>query len=176
MSEFNPKLRQARATTRRTFFGQAGMGLGALALGTLLEQGSRAENPKPEFRNPKSGNPLAPNFPMLPARAKSIIYLHASGAPPTLDLFDFKPKLVELNMKPCPDSLLKGERFAFIKGVPKMLGTPHKFSKHGQNQTWVCDLLPGMASIIDETTLIRSMVTDQFNHAPAELFLYTGSA
>src|SRR5205807_2323066 len=70
--------------------------------------------------------PLAPRRPMLPAKAKNIIYLHMSGAPPTLDMFDYKPELVKLNMKPCPDALMKGERFAFIKGVPKMLGTPYK--------------------------------------------------
>jgi hypothetical protein len=160
----NLKLEHARAISRRTFFGQAGIGLGALALGSLLDDAS-AQCPA---HNAKRAAPKA--------RAKSVIYLHLSGAPPSLDMFDYKPKLVELNMQPCPDSLLKGERFAFIKGVPKMLGTPHKFKQHGQSGMWVCDLLPHTASIVDDITLIRSMNTDQFNHAPAELFLYTGSA
>jgi hypothetical protein len=119
---------------------------------------------------------MALRKPHFAPKAKSVIYLHMSGAPPSLDLFDYKPKLVELNMQPCPDSLLKGKRFAFIKGVPKMLGTPHKFHQHGKNGAWVVDLLPHTAEIVDDIALIRSMTTDQFNHAPAELFLYTGSA
>src|SRR5437867_7666283 len=130
------------------------MGLGAFALGSLLDQAAFAENPK-------SISPLAPKRPMLPAQAKSIIYLHASGAPPTLDLFDYKPRLVELNMKPCPDSLLKGERFAFIKGVPKMLGSPHKFKQCGKSGAWVSELLPNVGGIVDDLAIIRSMNTDQ---------------
>lgn len=156
-----------RAITRRTFFGKAGLGFGSIALSALLEKEGNAQTVQ---------NPLAPKKSHFPSKAKSIIYLHMSGAPPTLDMFDYKPKLVEMNGKDCPEYLRKGERFAFIQGVPKMLGTPHKFSQHGQSGGWVCDLLPHTASIMDEITLIRSMRTDQFNHAPAELFLYTGNA
>ncbi len=158
-------LLRAQAITRRTFFGGAGAGIGALALDALL--GDRAKATVSDLRS-KSAS--------YKPKAKSIIYLHMSGAPPTIDMFDHKPLLTELNMKPCPDSLLKGERFAFIKGVPLMLGSPHKFSKHGHNQTEVCDLLPGMASLMDDITLVRSLKTTQFNHAPAEMFIYTGSA
>ena len=78
-------------------------------------------------------NPLAPKPPHFAAKAKHVIYLHMAGSPSQLDLFDYKPKLNELNGQPCPESLFKKERFAFIKGVPKMLGTPHKFAKHGQS-------------------------------------------
>ncbi len=170
------RLENTRAITRRTFFGQTGLGLGALALGGLLGDVALADNPKSKIQNPKSPNPLAPRKPMLPGKAKSVIYLHMSGAPPTLDLFDYKPELVKLNMQPCPDSLIKGERFAFIKGVPKMLGTPYKFAQHGHSGTWVSEVLPHTAGIVDDITLIRSLNTDQFNHAPAELFLYTGNA
>src|SRR5260370_30303328 len=174
----NRKLAHARAITRRTFFSQAGLSLGAIALGSLLETDAfGAPNPKskrPEgTRNPKS--PLSPRKPHFAAKAKAVIYLDMSGAPPTLDMFDYKPKLVELNMKPCPEELLKGQRFAFIRGVPKMLGTPYKFKQHGLNGAWVSETLPHMAGIVDDVALIRSMTTDQFNHAPAELFLYTGS-
>ena len=98
-----------------------------------------------------------------------------SGAPPTLDLFDWKPKLAELHLKPCPEELLKGQRFAFIKGVPKMLGSPYKFSRHGQSGAWVSETLPQFAKIVDDVAIIKSVYTDQFNHAPAELFIYTGS-
>src|SRR5713226_9003779 len=170
----NRKLAHARAITRRTFFSQAGLSLGAIALGSLLEtDGFAAPNPKFIIQNSKS--PLAPRKPHFAAKAKAVIYLDMSGAPPTLDMFDYKPKLVELNMKPCPEDLLKGQRFAFIKGVPKMLGTPYKFKQYGKNGAWVSETLPHMAGIVDDVALIRSMTTDQFNHAPAELFLYTGS-
>jgi hypothetical protein len=111
----------------------------------------------------------------VPARAKAVIYLHMSGAPPSLDLFDYKPKLAELHMKPCPEELLKGQRFAFIKGVPKLLGSPYKFSQHGQNGAWFGETIPHIAGLADDICLVRSLWTDQFNHAPAELFLFTGS-
>jgi len=163
------RLENTRSVTRRTFFGQAGLGLGAIALNALLGDSALAAESKIENRKSKIG-------PMLPARAKSVIYLDMSGAPPTLDLFDYKPELVKLNMQPCPDSLMKGERFAFIKGVPKMLGTPYKFMQHGKSRAWVSELLPHTATMVDDLTIIHSMNTDQFNHAPAELFLYTGNA
>ncbi len=102
--------------------------------------------------------------------------LHMSGAPPHLDMFDYKPELVKNNDKPCPDSLLKGKRFAFTTGVPKLLGTPQHFAQRGKCGAWVSDALPGIASIADDLTFVKSMYTDQFNHAPAELLLYTGSA
>jgi hypothetical protein len=171
----DPKLAQARAITRRTFFRQTGLSLGALALGSLLERDGVAAPGAAGSARPGSARPLAPRPPHFKPRAKSIVYLHMSGAPPTLDMFDYKPKLVELNMQPCPESLLKGQRFAFIKGVPKMLGTPHKFRQTGGNALWVSETLPNMGEILDDVCLIRSMTTDQFNHAPAELFLYTGN-
>jgi len=165
----NPKLAEMRAMTRRTFFGRAGLGLGALALGQLGLRSASA----PAVAG---GKPLAVRAPMFAPKAKSVIYLHMSGAPPSLDLFDPKPKLNELNMQPCPQSLLEGQRFAFIKGVPKMLGSPHKFKQHGQAGMWVSEVLPHFSKIVDDVCLVRSMNTDQFNHAPAELFLYTGNA
>src|ERR1041384_7835765 len=161
---------RARAITRRTFFGASGLGLGALALEALSPGWADAQT-----RGPPP-TPPAPRPPMVPGRAKNIIYLHMSGAPPSLDMFDYKPELVKLNMQPCPDVLMKGERFAFIKGVPKMLGTPYKFKQYGQSGAWVSEILPNTAGIVDDITVIRSMNTDQFNHAPAELFLYTGNA
>jgi hypothetical protein len=165
--------RVAHAITRRTFFGRSGLGLGALALGSLLEDACSAQTIS---RVTSNSNALSAKPPMYHATAKSVIYLHMSGAPPTLDMFDYKPELVKLNMQPCPDALMKGERFAFIKGVPKMLGTPYKFKQYGQSGAWVSEMLPNTAGIVDDITIIRSMNTDQFNHAPAELFLYTGNA
>ena len=151
---------QARARTRRQFLRDAQAGLGAVALATL----GGAARPAP--------GATAPHF---APRAKHVIYLHMSGGPPQQDLFDYKPKLAEHHMKPCPDELLKGQRFAFIKGHPKILGSPYKFRRHGESGSWVSEILPQTASIVDDLAVVRSMQTDQFNHAPAELFIYTGS-
>lgn len=163
------RLTQAQTVTRRHFLQKSQAGLGAIALSGLLGNKGTAA-PKEQIQNP-----LAPRSSHHRPRAKSVIYLDMSGAPPTLDLFDYKPELVKYNMQPCPDSLLKGQRFAFIKGVPKMLGTPYKFQKCGEAGTSICELLPGLQSVADDIAVIRSMHTDQFNHAPAELFMYTGS-
>src|SRR5690348_14346073 len=115
----NPKLSHARAITRRAFFSQAGLSLGAIALGSLLDADGFAAAASLSARKGVPGRtaapgPLAPKKPPFAAKAKAVIYLDMSGAPPTLDLFDYKPKLVELNMQPCPEELLKGQRFAFI--------------------------------------------------------------
>jgi Protein of unknown function (DUF1501) len=163
-------LNHARYQTRRHFLQDCQAGLGALALAGLAEPDARAAE-----RIAESANPLRPRLPPLPAKAKSIIYLEMAGAPPQQDLFDYKPELVKLNMQPCPDELLKNQKFAFIKGHPKMLGTPHKFRQYGDGGTWISELLPNVAKVASELAVIRSMNTDQFNHAPADLMLFTGS-
>jgi hypothetical protein len=145
---------QLRNITRRHFFGQAAsFGIGSLALASLM-------NPK------MAGAPIA--------KAKNIIFLFMAGGPSQLDMFDYKPQLTRLDGQPCPESLIKGERFAFIKGVPKLLGTPHKFGRHGKSGAEISDLLPHTASIVDDIAIIKSMHTTQFNHAPAQIFLNTG--
>jgi hypothetical protein len=154
--------------TRRHFLRNTSLGIGGLALAQLLAGDGHANQPDPV-------NPLAPRPPHYPGKAKNIIVLHCSGAPPHLDMFDYKPELVKRNDQPCPDELLKGKRFAFTAGVPKLLGTPQKFAQHGQSGAWLSGVLPGLASIADDLTFIKSMHSDQFNHAPAELLLYTGS-
>jgi hypothetical protein len=164
----NLHLQVARAATRRQFLRDCQLGLGALALGTLTGRLADA-SPDP------SANPLAPKGPPRPARAKAVIYLHMSGAPPQHDLFDWKPKLAAFNMKPCPEEWLKGARFPFIKGHPVLLASPYKFAQHGESGAWVSELLPGIARHADEMTIIRSMHTEQFNHSPAELMLFTGA-
>jgi hypothetical protein len=120
-------------------------------------------------------NPLAPKKPPRTAKAKSVIYLHMAGSPSQLELFDYKPELVKYDGQPCPQHLLEGKRFAFIKGVPNMLGTPFKFAQHGQSGAWMSELLPHLSGVADDLCIVRSMTTDQFNHAPAQLFLHTGS-
>src|SRR3954447_20803094 len=121
-----------RAINRRHFFGRtgAGLGLGAIALASLLQDEAKGRGPDARIQ-PDPDNPLAPRKPPLPARAKHVIYLHMAGSPSQLDLFDDKPALRKYNGKPCPNDLLKGKRFAFIKGVPNMLGSPFKFARHG---------------------------------------------
>ena len=156
----------------RHFLRDCGAGIGSVALASLLNDKLFAA-PSPEPGGLAS--PLAPRPPHFPAKAKSVIYMHMAGAPSVLDLFDHKPKLNELNGKPCPESYYKGQQFAFIKGVPKLLGSPHKFAKHGQSGQVLSAVLPNLASVADDITVIRSMYTDQFNHAPAQLLLHTGS-
>ncbi len=157
-----------KARTRRQFFRDCSVGLGTLALASLLNERLLAE--------PARDDPLAPKPPHFPARAKRIIFLHMAGAPSTLDLFDHKPKLNELNGRPCPESYLRGQQFAFIKSKhPKLLGSPHKFKKHGQSGQVISSILPHLATVADDLCIIRSMHTDQFNHAPGQLFLHTGS-
>jgi hypothetical protein len=159
-----------RCRTRRQFFKDCGVGLGTIALASLLNEHLFAA-PAPTAAD----NPLAPRPAHFPARAKSVIYLHMAGAPSTLDLFDYKPKLIELNGKPCPESYIRGQQFAFIKGVPKLLGTPHQFARHGQSAQQMANILPHLATVADDIAIIKSMHTDQFNHAPAQLFVHTGS-
>lgn len=155
-------------TTRRQFLNSAGqLSLGAIALNAMAAEGASASG---------SINPLAMRQPRFPAKAKRVIYLHMSGAPPHLDLFDYKPELVKRDGQDCPDSFLKGRRFAFTTGVPKLMGTPRTFKQYGKAGMWMSDAVPHFQTIADEITMVRSMHTDQFNHAPAELLLFTGHA
>jgi uncharacterized protein (DUF1501 family) len=159
-----------KARTRRQFFRDCGLGVGALGLASLLDPTLLADPA------PAADDPLAARPPHFPARAKHIIYLHMAGAPSTLDLFDHKPRLNELNGQPCPDSYIRGQQFAFItQGKPKLLGSPHTFARHGQSGQTMSNILPHLAEVADDLCIIRSMHTDQFNHAPAQLFVHTGS-
>lgn len=152
--------------TRRQFLGNAGQfSLGAVALHAMQAEAGEG-----------SANPLASRQPHFPAKAKRVIYLHMSGAPPHLDIFDYKPELVKRDGQECPDSVLKGRTFAFTSGVPKLMGTPRTFKQYGKAGMWMSDAVPNFHTIADEVTTIRSMHTDQFNHAPAELLLFTGHA
>ncbi|MGQ0637066.1 MAG: DUF1501 domain-containing protein [Planctomycetaceae bacterium] len=157
-----------RLQTRRRFLKSCHFGVGGLALSSLLGGSAGAAG---RDRN----TPLAPKTPAMPARAKGIIYLEMTGGPPQQELFDYKPELIKRNMQPCPDEILKNQKFAFIKGHPNMLGTPYTFKQHGDSGAWVSELLPHTAKIVDELTIIRSFNTGQFNHAPADLLMFTGS-
>ena len=154
-------LQNTQAITRRHFFGQAGLGFGSIALNHLLASNGYAAKEK-GFR--------------IPAKAKSIIYLHMAGSPSQIDLFENKPALTKFHGKDCPQEYLEGKRFAFIKGTPKMMGPVFDYKKRGQSGQWVSDLLPGLSSVIDDVCVIRSMHTEQFNHSPAQLLLQTGNS
>jgi hypothetical protein len=162
--------------TRRHFIRESAMGLGALALGSILQScGSRSSAAAGSVAFDPA-HPMAPRLPMFPAKAKSVIYLHMAGAPSQLELFDYKPDLVKLDGKDCPPSLLEGKRFAFIRGVPKMMGPQAKFAQHGESRAWVSEYLPHLSTVVDDITFLKAVSTDQFNHAPAQLMVHTGSA
>jgi hypothetical protein len=160
------------ALTRRHFFSRCGMGLGGIALASMLGQ-----RPLLGADARPLANPLAPKPTHFPAKAKNIIFLFMAGGPSQLELFDYKPKLNELNGQPIPQSFIEGKRFAFMDsshGV-KLLGTRRKFARHGQSGAWVSDLFPHTAGIVDDISIVKSCQATLFNHAPAKLFMNTGS-
>ncbi|MBL7698507.1 MAG: DUF1501 domain-containing protein [Chitinophagaceae bacterium] len=159
--------------TRRHFLKESAMGLGALALGSLF--GCRSGSPANEVSFDPA-HPLMPKVPHFAGQARSVIYLHMAGAPSQLELFDYKPELMKMDGQDCPKSLLEGKRFAFIRGVPKMLGAQAKFQQHGESRAWVSERLPHLSTIVDELSFLKAVTTDQFNHAPAQLMMHTGSA
>ncbi len=151
--------------TRRNFLANAGLSLGAVALADL-QTGQKVQ---------AADNALAPKAAHFPRKAKRVIYLHMTGSPPNLDLYDYKPKLIELDGQEAPASFIQGKEFAFTSGIPKLLGTRHQFEKCGQSGLQLSDCLPNLKKHADEMCIIHSMHTEQFNLAPAELLIYTGS-
>ena len=157
--------RELLLQTRRHFFQQAGFGIGSMALGSLLNDSLFAQ---------AAVNPMAVKAPHFAPKARQIIFLFMAGAPSQLDLFDYKPALNKYNGQPVPEEVIKGERFAFIKGTPKLLGSPHAFAPHGKCGAELSSLLPHLATVVDDIAIIRSMQTTQFNHAPGQIFMSTG--
>jgi hypothetical protein len=164
------------AQTRRHFFSRCALGLGGIAMASMLN-GRKAYGAEAASGLTPLPNPMAPRAGHFAPRAKNIIYLFMAGGPSQLDLFDYKPKLVELNGQPIPPSLIEGKRFAFMDSShgTKLLGTRREFRQHGQSGAWVSDLFPHTAKIVDDITLVHSCAADLFNHAPAKLFMNTGS-
>src|SRR5688572_12217624 len=169
MNNSDPSL--LKSATRRHFFSQCAMGLGSLALGSLLNDQLLAAE------QTKLVNPFEPKAPHIAPRAKNIIYLFMAGGPSQLELFDYKPKLAELNGQPIPQSFIEGKRFAFMGSShgTNLLGTRRQFQRHGQSGAWVSELFPHTATIVDDIALVHSCATNLFNHAPAKLFMNTGS-
>jgi hypothetical protein len=151
--------------TRRWFFEECGVGLGVAALGELLAQSGYAA----------VADPLAPKQPHFAPKAKRIIFLFMAGAPSHLEMFDNKPQLAKFDGTLPPADLLKGYRAAFINPNSKLLGPKFKFAKYGQNGAELSELLPHLATIVDEIAIVKSMVTDAFNHAPGQLLMNTGT-
>ena len=169
----HPQFDLLQTQTRRAFLRSSGQfSLGAIAAQALLCQDAQAH---PAVVHPFA--PHAPHFqPHFEPKAKRVVYLHMSGGPPHLDIFDYKPELVKHNGEPAPDQFLKGKTFAFTTGTPKLMGTPRQFSQYGKGGIWMSDAVPNFHGIADEICVVKSMFTDQFNHTPAELLLFTGSA
>jgi hypothetical protein len=142
--------------------------LGTLAAGAAGVAAARAAGPLAALRRARR----AASF----GKANRVIVLHMAGAPSQLELFTPKPRLNAHHLQPCPDELLQNERFAFIKGHPKLLGSPYAFAQHGASGAWISELLPETARVADRLTFVHNMRTEQFNHAPAQLFLFTGHA
>jgi hypothetical protein len=154
------------AVTRRWFLKDCAVGLGALALHTLAGEASAA---------PPAIDPLAPRCPHFPPRAKRVIYLFMAGAPSHLDLFDYKPQLAKFNGTLPPPELLQGYRAAFINPNSTLLGPKFKFARHGRCGAELSELLPHLAEVVDDVAIVKSMFTDSFNHAPAQIMMHTGS-
>lgn len=157
------RLDQLQFHTRRHLLQTAGLGIGAMAMDVLrgADGTAMASNGASSART-------------HPARAQNVIYLHLAGSPSQLELFEHKPALRRFHNKECPQEYLEGKRFAFIQGVPKMLAGQFRFRRYGESGQQISELLPHFGSVCDDACIIRSMHTDQFNHAPAQLLLHTG--
>lgn len=158
------------SATRRHFFERCAVGLGSISLATLASRNATADPIQ-------AVNPLQPKPTHHPARATNVIYLFMAGGPSQLDLFEHKPLLTELNGKPIPESYTAGKRFAFMDSSHRnnLLASKRRFRQHGQSGTWLSDLLPHTAGIVDDITVVTTCKTDLFNHAPAKFFMNTGS-
>jgi hypothetical protein len=155
--------------SRRTFLGNSVTGVGGLWLASQAVASEHQVQPPGAESRPLSARPST-----IPARVNRIIFLHMVGAPSQLELFDYKPELQKYDGMECPSELLKGERFAFIQGTPRMLGPQYPFAQYGDSGAWFSDRLPFLAQHADDLCFIKTMQTDQFNHGPAQLMVQTG--
>src|SRR3954469_14066569 len=159
-----------RVNSRRWFLKECGLGLGKIASASLL-----ANAFAPCFGAAISAeDALKPRKPHFTPKAKRVIHMFMAGAPSQLDLFDHKPELAKLQGKPLPPSVIAGQRYAFIRPDAAVLGPGYKFAKHGQCGAELSEMLPHLASVADDICIIKSCKTDQFNHAPAQIFFNTG--
>ena len=161
------------AITRRHFLQECGIGLGRVALATLLAQSTSRGRVTAADTAP---NPLAPRQPHFPGKARRVIHLFMGGAPSQLELFDYKPMLAELEGQPLPPSVIGDQRYAFIRPDAAVLGPRFEFARHGDCGAELSSAAPHLPDIVDQIAILRAVHTDQFNHAPAQIFLSTGFA
>ena len=173
MMNSNPLLQQ----TRRHFFGQSAASTGALGLGSVALQSLMNRGTTFASEAQHSDHPLAPKPTHFPAKAKNVIFLFMAGGPSQLEMFEHKPQLSERSGKPIPDSFIEGKRFAFMNSSHRtnLLGSRRTFKQYGDSGAYVSDLLPWTAEIVDEISIVKTLQADLFNHAPAKLFMNTGS-
>lgn len=160
------QLEQARRISRRWFLRDCGVGLASVAMSSLLGGTASAA---------QATDPLALKTPHFPPKAKRVIFLFQAGAPSQIDLFDYKPELQKYNGQPVPASVVKGQKYAFIKPDAALYASEFKFSRHGQCGAEISEAFPHLASVVDDLTIIKSMTTDAFNHAPGQIMMNTGS-
>ncbi len=156
--------------TRRHFFQNCGVGVGKMALASLMAQSTMTWSARADGVTAA----LVPKPSHVAPKAKAVIHLFMAGAPSQLDLFDYKPKLVEYAGRSIPPEVIGGQRYAFIRSDAAALAPVFKFAKHGQCGTELSEALPYLSQIVDDICLVRSIKTDQFNHAPAQIFFNTG--
>lgn len=162
---------QLREVTRRHFFKNCGVGVGKVALASLLADQFLLADDSLRARS----SPTLARMPHFPPKVKRVIYLFMAGAPSQLDLFDYKPLLSQLEGKPIPPSVIEGQRYAFIQPDAAVLGPRFSFHKHGESGAELSDALPGLSQVVDDIAIVKSVHTDLFNHSPAQLFVNTGS-
>ena len=159
-----------RATTRRHFFRDCGVGVGKIALASLMMEAQLRAAPA------SVADPMAPRPPHFAPKAKRVIYLFMAGAPSQLDLFDHKETLRKFDGKPVPPEVVNGQRYAFIRPDANLMASRFAFARHGQSGAELSEMLPHLAKVVDDIAIVKSMHTDQFNHAPAQIFVNTGSS
>jgi hypothetical protein len=159
-----------RDITRRHFFHDCGIGVGKIALAGLLAEAM------PAVEGAAVDAPLAARPPHFPGKAKAVIQLFMAGAPSQLDMFDHKPALAAMEGKPIPPEVIGGQRYAFIRPDAGVLGPRFSFARHGECGAEISDVLPHLATVVDRIAIVKSCRTDQFNHAPAQIFMNCGFA
>ncbi len=162
-----------RDITRRHFFADCGIGVGKIALAGLLSGAWRTQS---EAGAVQPAAPLAPRPPHFPGRARAVIQLFMAGAPSQLELFDHKPELARMEGRPIPPEVIGGQRYAFIRPDAAVLGPQYRFARHGQCGAELSEMLPHLATVVDDIAIVKSCRTDQFNHAPAQIFMNCGFA
>src|SRR5881398_2079398 len=168
---FELRSEYSKYVTRRWFFRQCGVGLGSIALASLLDPGKVFGGEKMAA----AANPLAPRHPHFQPKANRVIYLFMGGAPSQLDLFDYKPSLKKYDGKPVPKEVVMGQQYAFLKPDAALFASEFKFARHGQCGAEVSEALPHLAQVVDDIAIVKSMTTDAFNHAPGQVLMQTGA-